>query len=182
MTTGAYSTPTAMRPTTPQLAIAGGIGAALLVGVAARYGADRDVFLALFVTAVLVVVSLEDLRRRVIPNRVVVPAWAIALVVNTTLHPARWWAWLVASLGTAFLFFVFAQLSNGGIGMGDVKLVGFIGAALGGAVIPALIVGTAVSALTAAGIIVRHGPEARKRTMPLGPFLAFGAIVVLLFF
>jgi leader peptidase (prepilin peptidase)/N-methyltransferase len=65
--------------------------------------------------------------------------------------------------------------------MGDVKLALLLGAALGWAVIAALFLGTIAAGLVSAGLLIAHGAEARKRAIPLGPFLAGGAIVVLLF-
>jgi leader peptidase (prepilin peptidase)/N-methyltransferase len=70
---------------------------------------------------------------------------------------------------------------RGGLGMGDVKLVAFIGAALGENVVAALVIGTLLSAVVAGAILFREGSAARKRAIPLGPFLAAGAIIVLLF-
>jgi len=156
-------------------------GLALSAALVLRYGADRDILLALFVVNILVAISRHDIERRVIPNRLVVPAWAIALAANTILHPSQWSEWLLASLAAGAFFLVFARVSRGGVGMGDVKLVAFLGAALGADVLPALVVGTAASGVLAAAILVRHGAAGRNRTYPLGPFLAAGAIVTLLF-
>jgi prepilin signal peptidase PulO-like enzyme (type II secretory pathway) len=163
-----------------QLLVALLVGGALLIAIALRFGSDPDAFVAMFATAVLVVLSLEDLRRRIIPNRIVLPAWALALTLNITLHPDRWWTWLLASFGTAAVFLVFSRATDGGIGMGDVKLVGFLGAALGRDVVLALVIGSATAAIVSAAILIRHGTEARKRTIPYGPFLALGAIATFL--
>lgn len=157
------------------------VGALLTALVFLRHGLDADSFVLGFLMAVLVLISWHDIRRRVIPNRVVLPAWGIVLVANTTVHPARWWEWLLASFGAALLFLVLWRLSRGGLGMGDVKLVGLLGAALGGTLVPALIVGTTASAVVCAAIIGKYGAEGRKRTIPLGPFLAAGAAAAVLF-
>ena len=69
----------------------------------------------------------------------------------------------------------------GGLGMGDVKLALLIGAALGWAVTAALLLGTIAAGVVAAIMLFKEGSSARKRAIPLGPFLAAGAIVVLLF-
>lgn len=140
-----------------------------------------DVALALGTAFVLVLVSAEDLRRRIIPNRIVLPAWVLALSVNTALHPehaAEWFGW---SFGAAFCFLVFARITGGGLGMGDVKLVGFLGAVLGAQVVPALIVGTLLGAIAAGLILLRHGSGARTRTFAYGPFLAAGGLAMLFF-
>jgi leader peptidase (prepilin peptidase)/N-methyltransferase len=63
--------------------------------------------------------------------------------------------------------------------MGDVKLSAFLGAGLGVSVIVAMFVGFFVAFVPAALLLVRHGREARKRAIPLGPFLALGAVVAL---
>jgi leader peptidase (prepilin peptidase) / N-methyltransferase len=140
-----------------------------------------DVALALGTAFVLVLVSAEDLRRRIIPNRIVLPAWVLALSVNTMLHPDHAAAWFGWSFGAAFCFLLFARITGGGLGMGDVKLVGFLGAVLGAQVVPALIVGTSLGAIAAALILLRHGNGARTRTFAYGPFLAAGGLAMLFF-
>jgi leader peptidase (prepilin peptidase)/N-methyltransferase len=65
--------------------------------------------------------------------------------------------------------------------MGDVKLSLLIGALLGWAVVAALFLGTLAAGIVAAIMLFREGSAARKRAIPLGPFLAGGAVVVLLF-
>ena len=64
--------------------------------------------------------------------------------------------------------------------MGDVKLALLLGAALGGAVVPALLLGTLAGSAAAVVLLARHGREARRRAIPFGPFLAFGTIATLL--
>jgi len=142
--------------------------------------AAGDTLLIVFVIAVLAVLSWRDLRARVIPNRIVLPAWTIVLVSQVVLHPGHWDEWLIASGVAAAVFFVPALVYPEGLGMGDVKLVGLIGAALGYAVLNGLLVGTALAGLFAAALLLRYGSGARRVTFPYGPFLAAGAVVVLL--
>jgi len=51
---------------------------------------------------------------------------------------------------------------------------------LGGAVVPAAVLGTLAGAAAAVVLLVRDGRRALGRTMPFGPFLAFGAIATAL--
>jgi leader peptidase (prepilin peptidase) / N-methyltransferase len=138
-----------------------------------------DVLLASCVVAVLAVLSWYDLRRRIIPNRIVLPAWVGVLGAQSALHPDDWQQWLIASGATAGAFLVAALFYPAGLGMGDVKLVGLIGAALGYAVLTGLFVGTMLAAVFAAGLLLREGTAARKATLPYGPFLAAGAVAAL---
>ncbi len=99
---------------------------------------------------------------------------------NSSSPPDRAWEWIAASLGAGLLFLVLALISPSGLGMGDVKLAMLLGAALGGSVVTALFVGTLAAAVYAIVLIIRNGAEARRRSFPLGPFLAAGAAFALL--
>jgi leader peptidase (prepilin peptidase)/N-methyltransferase len=148
---------------------------------AIRYGVQAETIVVVFALTVLVVISRHDLERRVIPNRIVVPAWIAVLLAHLALHPGAWLEWLVASFGAAAFFLAVALAYPAGLGMGDVKLALLIGATLGWAVVTALFIGTLAAGLVAAAMLLQQGFAARKRAIPLGPFLAGGAIVVLLF-
>jgi leader peptidase (prepilin peptidase)/N-methyltransferase len=101
-------------------------------------------------------------------------------VAQVALHPGHWDEWLIASSVAAAAFFVPALVYPEGLGMGDAKLVGLIGAALGYAVLNGLLVGTLLAGVFAAALLLRYGSGARRVTFPYGPFLAAGAVVVLL--
>jgi leader peptidase (prepilin peptidase)/N-methyltransferase len=148
---------------------------------AIRYGFHAETLVVVFVISVLVVISRHDLERHIIPNRIVVPAWVAVLLAHIAIHPHHWLEWIVGSLGAGLFFLVVALAYPAGLGMGDVKLALLIGAALGWAVMGALLLGTFAAGLVAAIMLFKEGSAARKRAIPLGPFLAAGAIVVLLF-
>ncbi len=148
---------------------------------AIRYGMHKETLVVIFVISVLVVISRHDLERRIIPNRIVVPAWIAVLLAQIAIYPGHWVEWLVASFGAGLFFLAIALAYPAGLGMGDVKLALLIGAALGWPVVTALFLGTLASGLVAGVMLFKEGSSARKRAIPLGPFLAGGAIVVLLF-
>jgi leader peptidase (prepilin peptidase)/N-methyltransferase len=102
------------------------------------------------------------------------------LTAQVLLHPHHWWQWLAASLGAAGAFLVPALAYPAALGMGDVKLVGLIGAALGTSVLTGLVAGTLLAGVFAAAMLVHRGSAARRATIPYGPFLAAGAVAVLL--
>jgi leader peptidase (prepilin peptidase)/N-methyltransferase len=151
-----------------------------LLGVI-RYGVHAETVVVAYVIAVLVIISRHDLERHVIPNRIVVPSWIAVLLAQLAIYPDRWAEWILGSLGAGLFFLVVLLAYPAGLGMGDVKLALFIGAALGWSVIAALFLGTLAAGVVSAGLLVAHGAAARKRAIPLGPFLAAGAVVVLLF-
>jgi leader peptidase (prepilin peptidase)/N-methyltransferase len=95
------------------------------------------------------------------------------------LDPAQAPMLLAWSLGAGLFFYVPMLLFRGGMGMGDVKLAVFLGAALAEAVIPAIAVAVFASFLAAITILFLKGAGARKSAMPFGPFLALGAAVAI---
>ena len=139
-----------------------------------------SVFFVLFVVTTLAVVSWYDVRERIIPNRIVLPAWALVLAAQIALRPGRWDEWLIAS-GLAFAAFLLPALAlPAALGMGDVKLAGLLGAALGYTVLSGLLIGTVLAGAYSAFLLIRHGAAARRIAIPYGPFLAAGAVTVVL--
>ncbi len=130
--------------------------------------------------ATLVVLAAIDIEYRVIPNRIVLPATALVLVAQLAFYPGDALEWVVASLGAALFLFIPLLIFPSGMGLGDVKLALLIGAMLGLDVIPALFIGFLSLWPVGLYLIATQGWSARKAKVPLGPSLAFGAIVVLL--
>jgi leader peptidase (prepilin peptidase)/N-methyltransferase len=133
-----------------------------------------------FVGFVLVRLAAVDIRQRIIPNRIVLPATAITLVAQAILAPGDTPEWVVAALGASAFLLVPALLRPDALGMGDVKLALLLGAALGRGVVGAMTLGLLAAGGFAAVLVLVQGREALKSTMPLGPFLALGGIVALL--
>jgi leader peptidase (prepilin peptidase)/N-methyltransferase len=143
-------------------------------------GAGAPGVLAGGVAVVLVWLAGLDLEYRLLPNRIVLPAVLTTLAAQSALAPGRSVELVAAALGAATFFLVFAVARPGALGMGDVKLALLLGTALGQGVVPALAIGCGAIAIAAGGLAVVHGRKALRMTIPLGPFLAFGALVVLL--
>lgn len=129
--------------------------------------------------AVVVALTVIDVERRIVPNRIVVPALVVALAVQTIRDPSL--EWLVSALGAGGFFLLLALVYPAGLGMGDVKLAAFLGAWLGYPVAVALFAGTLLGMIPALVVLVRKGAKGRTVTMPYVPALAAGAIVALFF-
>jgi leader peptidase (prepilin peptidase) / N-methyltransferase len=157
------------------------LAAFLSLLAAIRYGIHGETVVVIFTICTLVVISRHDIEQRIIPNRIVVPVWIAILLAQIALYPHHWVEWLVSSFGAGLFFLAVVLAYPAGMGMGDVKLALLIGAALGYAVVAALFLGTVAAGIVAAVMLFKEGSAARKRAIPLGPFLSAGAIVVLLF-
>jgi leader peptidase (prepilin peptidase) / N-methyltransferase len=152
--------------------------AALAAGAVAAYGPTWRGLAAALLGVCLVPVVLIDLRHRLIPDIVVLPAAALALLAGIA-GPGRWWVPVVSALGAAGFLLALSLLYPGGMGLGDVKLALLMGAVLGAAVIPAMAIAFGAGAALGLLLLLRHGPAARRMAVPFGPFLAAGALAAL---
>ena len=154
------------------------LATALLIGACVlAFGLSAQAAVAAFFCATLVAVSVTDLERRVIPNRIVLPAAAIVLVAQMALQPSPEWA--LGALGASLFLFLAALAYPAGMGMGDVKLALLLGAMLGRTVPVAMMTAMLAALVPAIVLLARHGSAARKMGIPFGPFLALGGVVTL---
>jgi leader peptidase (prepilin peptidase)/N-methyltransferase len=142
-----------------------------------KFGAGWDAAIASFFCAVLVVLSAIDIDRRIVPNKIVLPAAAIVLVAQTVVHPSI--EWLAAGFGASLFLFLAALAYPRGMGMGDVKLALLLGFAVGWTVPVALFAGMIAALVPSAVLFARHGAKARKMAIPFAPFLALGGVLAL---
>ena len=125
---------------------------------------------------------MVDLRERLLPNRVLLPATvgAAALLVVAAVRLGAWPDLLRAAAGAVTLFCVLlalALLAPGQFGMGDVKLGALLGLYLGWLGWPALALGVlagfAVQAVAALVLLAARRVGLRS-ALPFGPALLLG--------
>ena len=153
--------------------------AAFVVACFVTFGVTVEALVNSLGCAVLVAVTVTDLERRIIPNRIIVPAIVVALVVQTVRDPSI--EWIAAALAAGGFFLIAALIYPAGLGMGDVKLGAFLGAWLGAPVIVAFFVGSLLALIPAIVILAMHGKAGRKMGIPFAPFLAGGGVMALFF-
>jgi leader peptidase (prepilin peptidase)/N-methyltransferase len=154
------------------------LGTALLGAVSGLvFGFTLEAVAAGVFCWVLVVVTRTDLETRLIPDKVILPGAVLLLALRTIDDPSV--EWVVCALGAGIVLFLIVLIYPRGLGMGDVKLSAFLGAGLGISVIVAMFVGFFVAFVPAVVLFVRHGKDARKQSIPLGPFLALGGVIAL---
>jgi len=151
--------------------------ALLLVGCVLSFGLSLRTAAAAIGCGALVVVTATDLERRIVPNRVVLPATAAVFVLDTVWHPSPEWA--LGAFGLAGFLFLAALAYPAGMGMGDVKLALLIGALLGRTTPVGFMLALFLAMAPTVFLIVRHGAAARKKAIPFAPFLAAGAVIAL---
>jgi leader peptidase (prepilin peptidase)/N-methyltransferase len=153
--------------------------ALLAAGAMVAFGPTwRGLSVAILLVALVPVVVI-DLRHKLIPDIVVLPAAIAGLACAVLADPRRWWVPVASALGAAGFLLLIGLVRPGGMGMGDVKLGLLLGAVLGSAVVPALAAAFAAGALIGLALLAVRGAAARRTAVPFGPFLSAGALVAL---
>ena len=161
------------------LAAAGGFGAAYL----ALGWADLVTFAALSVgCALLVAIDLAVFR---LPDKVVLPLYPVmfgGLAVTAAIFDVWGSLGRAAAAAVALLafYFVLALINPSGLGLGDVKLSGVLGAFLGWFGWPAVVAGTLAAFVinaTVALVLLAAGRVGAKSGIAFGPAMVIGAVV-----
>lgn len=139
-----------------------------------------EIALGLVFVTMLVAVTLTDLERRIIPNKILLVAAVLGVAIAAVGDPGSLPERAIAAAAAGGLFFLAALAYPRGMGLGDVKLAATMGLFLGRDVAPAILVALLAGSLVGLAMIAREGAGARKRAIPFGPFLAFGGVVGLL--
>lgn len=130
--------------------------------------------------SLLLLVSCIDLDKQIIPNPLVLVFLGWGLLWQQ-LDPAISWSQALFGLllGGGFLLFA-AIISRGGMGGGDIKLMGAAGFALG---LPltglALFIGSLIGAAAGITLLLLRFKK-RKDPIPFGPFLSLGIWISML--
>ena len=159
--------------------LAGGLGASL--GALVAWGGGFSllgVLGSVLLGTVGGLVTVSDLRERKIPNAVTYPAFlgAVALAAGAGIEVAGNALLGAAAAGGALL--LFHLLSRGALGLGDVKLSAYLGAALGVQAVPALLVLSAAVGALGALVLVARG-QGRGDAFAYGPYIALSGLIVL---
>jgi leader peptidase (prepilin peptidase) / N-methyltransferase len=164
----------------PNAAIGAAIGGAVLFGTAGIHLDAGHAALARIsmLGAALGALAYIDVAEHRIPNRIVIPASAACAVLlaaqQVSLHG------LFPSLVLVALMLVLSTASPASFGMGDVKLALLIAVGLGDVAARALLLGLVLAGVFGLLLLLRFGRPAAVRSLPLAPFLATGAAVVVL--
>ncbi len=160
--------------------------ALLFAKVGYDFGLSWFTLEALYFVFALVTVSMIDLDHMILPDKFTLSGIAIGLI-GAALNPERDFlhALYGAVAGFGFLWAVayayYLVRGREGMGGGDIKLLGWIGAVLGWTAIPfVILVSTLIGSIVGA-IMATRTKDGMSYAIPFGPFLAGAALIYLLF-
>ena len=163
-------------------AVLAGLAAVVLGAVGAAFGAAPELPAYLWLGAVGLTLAVIDLDCQRLPDRLTLPSYPVGLALLAVPGDwdALWRAVLAAAVtgGAALLLALIAP--GGGLGLGDVKLLGVLGLFLGWLGWAELALGIAlgftIGALAAVGLLVLRR-AGLKDQMAFGQWLIAGALV-----
>ncbi|HEX6709007.1 MAG TPA: prepilin peptidase [Rubrobacter sp.] len=152
---------------------------AVLFGAAGfKFGVSIKLISALVLISALISLAAIDLEHGLLPNVIVGPAAAIGFVVSVLSDPSGWWIYLISALAIGGGLLALAVAFPAGMGMGDVKMGGMLGAFLGPYGALAVFLG-ALAGTFVGGLLLAIGRIRRRSALPFGVFMAFGGLVSL---
>jgi prepilin signal peptidase PulO-like enzyme (type II secretory pathway) len=148
----------------------------------ARYGPSWRLLELTFYTSIFLLITLTDLRHRLVLNIVFYPAIPLTLLIRLLSSHSVVPSTLLGGAAGLALFMVVMLVGRGALGAGDVKLAALIGVVVGfPEVLWALALGIVAGGIGALLILItRRG--GLKSYMPYAPFLCLGAMLVLLYY
>lgn len=158
----------------------------LSVVVAMQFTYDWALLLALVTTWCLVALTVIDAETQLLPDDITLPLVWLGLVANafgvfTDLQSALWGA--VFGYGILWSIYWIFKLTTGkeGMGYGDFKLLGALGALLGWQALPMIILmSSAVGAIIGIALMATKRLN-REQPMPFGPYLAIAGWLSMVF-
>ena len=118
-------------PISPRYPLTEALTGVLFAAVVIFQSAGRNVWLDLLFVAALVAITRIDLEQGIIPDRILAPLAASALVLTAIFEPHQLPERLIAAAAGGGALFVVAYVYPTGMGMGDAKLLAVMGLVLG---------------------------------------------------
>jgi leader peptidase (prepilin peptidase)/N-methyltransferase len=172
----------------PRYPLVEALNAALYLLVHDRFGLGWHLPVYLVFVSSLLVITFIDLDFQIIPDSITLPGIPLALAAGSLLMPDPFMRAYLLGYKASFIgaisgfgfFYAVAVLSRGGMGGGDVKLMGMVGAMVGWkGVVMTTFAGSLAGSLFGLYLMLFKG-KGRKTKVPFGPFLALGSLVSLL--
>lgn len=137
--------------------------------------------LYLIVFVILTAAAIIDIRKRIIPDKLVLSGSAAGLILKIFDTKNGFLDGLIGGMAAGLVLLIVYHITKGGIGLGDVKLFGCIGIYLGFEnAFSALFLACILSGLLSL-VLICMNMNNRKREMPFAPFVLAGALVAVIF-
>jgi leader peptidase (prepilin peptidase)/N-methyltransferase len=156
------------------------LNAALYVLLYVRYGLTLYFLLYGFISSMLIVISLIDLKTQTIPDKLNLLGGIVTLILGIYLFRGNYINHIFGFL-FGFLFFLIIAVLTNAMGGGDIKLMGVLGLLLGfGGILFVTVLSFVYGAIISVFLLLLK-KATRKDFIPFGPFIALAALTYILY-
>jgi len=146
-----------------------------------RYGLHPQLLIEFTFCSLLLIIAMIDLDTFLIPDILSLPGIALGLVFSFFTPRLSWWESLLGIILGGGIFYLIAEgyallRRKEGLGGGDIKLLGMIGAFIGWQGVAFTILVSSISGTIIALPLMWRSGKGIGSELPYGPFLAFGAV------
>lgn len=146
-----------------------------------RFGLSWETALYTFYGCVLIIIGGIDLENQKILNLMIYPAIGLSLIMIPLIHIDQLWMMLLGGVVGFGVLLLIALIAPGAMGMGDVKLVLFLGFIIGyPEIIITLFLAFVLGGLVA-GVLLALKKIGKKDSIAFGPYLALAGIITILY-
>ena len=158
-----------------------------------HFGPNLTAVLAFFLLSTLVVITIIDLQHMIIPDKINKPGMIFGLILGGLNEWLKFADFpfslsLIESFsglcfgygllyGIAWIYFKISGVS--GLGGGDIKLMGFMGALLGPACVLPILISSSLSGAVIGLTVMLINRSGLKTEIPFGPWIALGICLYL---
>ncbi|WP_314061532.1 prepilin peptidase [uncultured Vagococcus sp.] len=137
-----------------------------------------ETIVSLTMISLLLIIAVSDIKYRLIPNKVLLPFFILALIERFLIPQTDYWWYPFAGFLVGFLpLYVLTLVKGQAMGGGDIKLFAVIGIFIGPIqVMVSLFVASVVALIFYVGSFLVK--QKQSKLIPFGPFIGIGTLLV----
>jgi len=140
-------------------------------------GWSKELLFALLLISLVMIVTISDLYKMLIPNRVLLFFFPVTLVARLFMPTSPWWDTYAGTIAGFLLLLIIAIVSKGGMGGGDIKLFAVLGLFVGVKGIFLTFILASLFGAIAGAILLLLKKTNRKEPIPFGPFIGIAVLI-----
>lgn len=145
------------------------------------YGWSTQTLLGILLIALIIPITVSDIAYKKIPNKLLLFFTPLVVVFRIVFPEHSFWTYLLGALLAFGLVFVIILLSNGGMGVGDLKYFTLLGFIFGPVLFLLLFFLATLYGAVIGFFIMKLKKGDRKTTIPFGPYIGLAALTVFYF-
>jgi leader peptidase (prepilin peptidase)/N-methyltransferase len=151
-----------------------------------KYGLHQQVFIEFFFVSLLIIITFIDLDTYTVPDVLSLSGIVAGFAFSFFSFRLSWMESLLGIVLGGGLFYLIAVgyqavRKQEGLGGGDIKLLGMIGAFVGWSGVVFTILVASVAGVLVGFIVMRRTRKGLSTMVPFGPFLSLGAVCYIFF-